>query len=131
VGGVVALVAGLTPGRAALAVAYAGAAGTLIDLDHFLLARIRAGDWRALQVILRDPSLAVLHQDEIFAEGEVGTLRRLLSHVLLSGALVGAFALLASASVVAVFWAILTAVVLYAHLLTDLAWDVWRRDGPV
>jgi hypothetical protein len=111
-------------------VAYAGAAGTLIDLDHFLLARINTGDWRALRAIVREPSLAVLHQDRIFAEGEVGALRRLLSHVVISGALVGALALLASLGVLPPVWAILTAFVLYAHLLADLVWDVRRGSDP-
>ena len=81
--------------------------------------------------MIANPSLAVFRQDRIFAEGEVGTLRRLLSHVLFGGALVGALALLASARVLPPFWVTLTAVVLYAHLLADLAWDVWRRDAPV
>lgn len=97
----------------------------LIDLDHFLLARLRTGDWRALRAVLAEPSLALVGQDRIFAPGEVGTLRRLLSHHLLGGTLVAALA------AVAPFWALLSAAVLYAHVLADLAWDVWRHDGPV
>ncbi|MFB6296855.1 MAG: hypothetical protein ABEH66_08485 [Halobacteriales archaeon] len=44
--------------------------------------------------------------------------------------LVAILGVLASTGVLAAFWAVLTAVVLYVHLLSDLAWDVWRRDGP-
>lgn len=123
-GGIVALVVGFPPETAAIAVGYAGAVGTLIDLDHFLLARLNTGDWRALGAILREPSIAVLRQDRIFAEGEVGALRRLLSHVVVTGLLVGALAPVAPS------WAILTAVVLYFHVLADLAWDVRGRDAP-
>ena len=105
--------------------------GTLIDLDHFVLARLNTGEWRALRAVLRAPSLAVFRQGRIFAEGEVGTLRRLLSHVLFGGALVGVLSLLTSVGVLGAFPAILTAVVLYTHLLADLAWDVRHLDAPV
>ncbi|WP_198665621.1 MULTISPECIES: hypothetical protein [Haloprofundus] len=58
-------------------------------------------------------------QDEIFEDGEVGTLRRLLSHVVVVGVAVPALVLVSPAL------ALLTAVVLYGHLLADLVWDVY------
>ncbi|WP_228546300.1 hypothetical protein [Halegenticoccus tardaugens] len=60
----------------------------------------------------------VAGQDDIFEEGEVGTLRRLLSHVVIGGVAVLALSLSSP------FLALLTAVTLYAHLLADLVWDV-------
>lgn len=100
-----------------------GALGVLIDLDHFLVARLRSGSWAALGGVVRDPLVAVTDQDAIFENGEVGKIPRLLSHVLLSGVLVGALAL--------VEWrfALLAAVVLYVHLLSDLAADARELAG--
>lgn len=99
-------------------VAYAVAVGVLIDLDHFLIARLRTGDWAALETCLASPRTAVIDQGGIFAPGDVGVLSRLLSHHLLGGLLVFALAL-ASRPL-----AVLTAVVLYAHIVSDLVWDI-------
>lgn len=106
---------------AALAL-YAVAAGVLIDLDHFLIARLRTDGWDALETCLASPRIAVSDQGEIFAPGDVGVLSRLLSHHLVGGLLVGTLAL-ASRPL-----AVLTAVVLYAHVVSDLVWDVRRAD---
>lgn len=99
-------------------IAYAVATGVLIDLDHFLIARLRTGTWEAARACLRDPRLVLVSQDRIFDPGSVGILSRLLSHLVLVGVAVGLTALV-DASL-----AVLTAVVLYAHLLSDVAWDV-------
>ena len=104
-------------------VAYAVVLGVGVDFDHFLVARYNAGDWRALRACLADPRLAFVSQEEIFAPEEVGVLQRLLTHVVLAGVVVAA--LLAGGLV---DLAVLSAVVLYVHVLADLAWDVVRRD---
>jgi hypothetical protein len=126
VGGTAALplVVGLWPAaapRAAAAVwTYGLALSVLVDLDHFLVARLNTGDWRNAWRVLADPPIAVVGQDEIFDDGDVTELQRLLSHALLGGALVAG--LLAVAPTLAVF----TAVVLYVHVVADLLWDNWR-----
>lgn len=104
---------------------YAAVVGVGIDFDHFLVARLNTGEWTAVRRCLRDPRIVFTDQNAIFEEGDVGTLRRLLSHVVLAGlAVVGLLA-------VDVFLAVFTAVVLYAHLLSDLVWDVLAGAGRV
>lgn len=107
---------GLAP-RALLLVGYAAVVGVGIDLDHFALARLNDGDWRAVRRCLADPRIVVLDQDRIFRPGSVGTLPRLLSHVVVAGALVAVLAIPAPGL------AVLTAVVLYLHVLADLYED--------
>ena len=124
VGAAVAVAVGVTPGRAGLVVAYAAVVGTAIDLDHFLVARLRAGDWRHLGVAVSNPRAAFLAQDELFEEGDVGPMTRLLSHALLGGLLVGGVA------VVDPFFALLSAVVLYVHVVCDLLASV-REHEPL
>jgi hypothetical protein len=89
-------------------------AGVGIDVDHFLLARYE-GDWGAVRRCLRDPRIVVLDQEAIFADGEVGAIRRLLSHAVIGGVAVPLV------WVVSPYVAGLVAVSLYAHLLMDLA----------
>lgn len=104
------------PTRVALLVVAIGV-GVGIDLDHFLIARMRTGDWAAVRRCLVDPRRAVFRQDEIFRPGQVGTLPRLLSHTVIPGVVVGGAALVGRPV------AILTAVILYLHLLVDLYGD--------
>ncbi|WP_255169841.1 hypothetical protein [Natrononativus amylolyticus] len=101
-------------------VLYAVAVGVFIDLDHFVIARATTGDWRALRFCLRRPVAAFTDQDLIFDSGDVGALSRLLSHLLLSGLFVVALA------VASVPLAVLTGVVLYVHVVTDVWWDLDR-----
>ncbi|MFC6951472.1 hypothetical protein [Halorubellus litoreus] len=103
-------------------VAYAVVLGVAIDFDHFLVARYNAGNWRALRACATDPRRAFLAQDEIFDADEVWPLERLLSHAVLAGVLV---ATLLAAGLVGL--AVVSAVVLYVHVLSDLAWDVARQ----
>ena len=104
---------------------YGALLGTLIDLDHFVVARLNTGDWRALRYCLATPTAVFLDQDSIFVPGEVGTLRRLLSHAVLGGVLVGALALASP------FLAAFSALILYAHVVADLIHDVRQVDGVV
>jgi hypothetical protein len=107
--------------RAGLLVAYAAVVGVGIDFDHFPLARFNDGDWRATRRLLRNPRLALFEQSGIFEEGQISPLQRLLSHVVVTGLLVGTLAL------VDPFLAVFTAVVLYAHVLADLYADNRKR----
>ncbi len=100
----------------------AGAAllGTAVDLDHFLIARVRTGSWEPLRRCLTDPRMGLLEQDEIFEDGDVGTLTRLGSHLVITAALVAALALIERSLAVA------AGVVLAVHVLSDVVWDLWR-----
>jgi hypothetical protein len=102
--------------------AVAVGAGVGIDVDHFLLARLNTGSWRALEAVLRDPALVVAGQDDIFEQTEVWRIQRLFSHVVIGTALVPPLYLVARPMGVVV------GVALHAHLLADLFEDV--RDEP-
>ncbi|SDQ48911.1 hypothetical protein [Natronobacterium texcoconense] len=106
-------------------VGYGIAVGVLIDLDHFLIARYKTGRWDAVRFCLQNPTAAVADQSRIFGRGDVGVLSRLLSHLLIAGVFV-AFLAVASVSL-----AILTGVVLYVHLVSDVAWDIHRLDRQI
>ena len=112
-----------TPMGPVWTVAYAAIVGTLVDLDHFVIARLRTGSWHSLRLALTSPRRAVLDQDELFEPGDVGARRRLLSHLLVGGSLVAGLA---------VPWpsiALVTAVVLALHVLSDVVWDHYG-GGP-
>ncbi|MFC4543674.1 hypothetical protein ACFO5R_17240 [Halosolutus amylolyticus] len=106
----------------ALVVAYGTAVGVLVDLDHFLIARLKTGTWDAVRFCCSNPAAAVADQRRIFDRGDVGVLSRLLSHLVIAGVFVPLL------SVVSVPLAVLTAAVLYVHFVSDLAWDIWRLD---
>lgn len=103
-------------------VGYGTAVGVLIDLDHFVIARLKTGRWDAVRFCLRNPAAAVADQGRIFDRGDVGVLSRLLSHLLIVGAVVPLLALVSTPL------AIVTGVVCYAHLVSDVVWDIWRLD---
>lgn len=113
------LVAGLAlvvtspPVPAWVVVAVALVVGVGVDVDHFLLAR-RRGDWSPVRRCLRDPRILVVDQPAIFADGEVGAVERLLSHVVVGGVAVPLVWL------VSPYLAGIVAVSLYAHVLADL-----------
>lgn len=100
----------------------AAALGVGIDLDHFLLARLNAGDWRTLRRGIADPRLVVLDQSDLVREGEVLPFQRLASHLAIGGPLVAALGLASP------YLAWLGAVTLWAHLLADAAWEHARRE---
>ena len=113
---------GATPARAALLVGYAAFLGTAIDLDHFVIARLRAGDWRHLRFAVVNPRAAFVDQDRLFDDGDVGELTRLTSHVLIGGLLVvvlGSFR---------PFLALVSAVVVYGHVVADLLSGVRKHE---
>lgn len=112
-----------TAATAPVLVAYATVLGVGVDVDHFAVAWYNTGSLRALRGCLGDPHRVFLAQDEIFEPGEVWPLQRLLTHVALAGALVAALLALGRVGL-----AVASAVVLYVHVLSDLAWDVSRQD---
>ncbi|NHN42457.1 hypothetical protein G9C85_12595 [Halorubellus sp. JP-L1] len=111
------------PVRPVVVVAYVAVLGVGIDLDHFALAWYNSGSLRALRGCLADPRRVFVAQDEIFEPGEVWPLERLLSHAVLGGVLVGGLL-----AVDAVALAVVSGVVLYVHVLADLAWDVLHQE---
>ena len=100
-------------------VAVAVAAGVGIDFDHFLLARYNTGHWGAVRRCLRDPSIVLFDQDEIFEDGAVGALNRLLTHVVIAGVLVPVLWLWRP------YVAGVVALSLSAHVLADVAAMAW------
>lgn len=109
-----------TPLPPPLLVAGAGLLGTAVDLDHFLIARVRTGSWRHFRRCLADPRMGLLEQDEIFEDGDVGTLTRLGTHFVITATLVAALAPVERSLAVA------AGVVLAVHVLSDAVWDLWR-----
>lgn len=107
----------VAPLEAAGVVAYAVVVGVGIDLDHFPIARFNTGDWRAVRFCLDHPLIVFTDQSRIFETDEVLALQRLLSHAVLGGVLVAVLAPVDS------FLATLSAVVLYAHIVSDLIDD--------
>mgnify|MGYP000235865333 CR=1 FL=1 len=105
------------PLSAPVVVAVAFVAGVLIDLDHFVLATRRTGGVAAVRRCLRDPRIVVFAQSEIFEDGEVGMLERLLSHVVIGGVAVPLCWLFSP------YLAGLVGVTIYAHVLADLVAD--------
>lgn len=84
-----------------------------IDLDHFLIARAKTGDWSHLSRAVSDPVWAFTDQESVFPDVEI-VLERLATHVVIGGVLV---ALLRPVDrTLAAF----SAVIVYAHLLADL-----------
>lgn len=101
---------------------YAVVLGVFVDLDHFAIARYETGDWSALRRCVTDPRLAFVDQGEIFPEEAIHPLQRLLTHHVLGGVLVPVTWVLSP------YYGAVTAITLYAHVLADLIWDVWRGD---
>ena len=101
----------------AAVVVYAVALGVGIDLDHFLIARLNAGKWRAVRRGIEDPRRLVFAQHELFRPREVSPSERMLSHLVLGGLLVGGL------WVVTPWLAVVSGVVVYVHVLADAAAD--------
>ena len=96
--------------------------GVGIDLDHFVIGRINRGDWTNARRCLRNPAQIFLDQSTIFDSGDIWRDQRLLSHLLIGGVLtVGLWT-------VHPYWAFVTAVTVYTHVLADLYSDARTRD---
>jgi hypothetical protein len=109
-----------TPLGPAGTVVFAGLVGTGVDLDHFVIARVRTGTWTPLRRAVSSPRLALIHQEELFEPGDVGTWERIASHLVIAIVLVGG--LLPTAPSLGV----VTAAVLGSHIAADILWDAWR-----
>lgn len=120
VGAVFALAYGFSLVDGVVAILGSGILGVGIDLDHFLIARIRTGSWDSLGYVVREPVPALTDQRTIFDESDVGKIPRLLSHTVLAGAIVGSLALVVPT------WALLAGLVLYFHVLGDLLADFYQ-----
>jgi len=99
----------------------AGLLGTAIDLDHFLIARLRTGHWQSLRRCLTDPRLALLDQDDIFDVGDVGKATRLISHLVITVVVVGGLAVTGQRTL-----AVAAGTVLAVHVACDVVWDLWE-----
>lgn len=119
---VVALPGIAAPVEALALFAYGLVLSVFVDLDHFLLARYHAGNWSHFRRCVTDPAFAFTQQEQVFDGVDTRALEihRLLSHVLVGGALV------AGTFLVAPIYAVFTAVILYVHVVADLL-----RDGGV
>lgn len=105
---------------------YAAAVGVGIDLDHFLVAWLNTGELRALRYGLGHPRALLFDQSKLFAGDEITSHERLLGHAVVIGVAVPAV------WAVDGFLGLVTAVVLYGHVLADLIWEVYReRTGAV
>ncbi|WP_136687327.1 hypothetical protein [Halorhabdus amylolytica] len=114
-----AVVAGEPTLHPALAMAYGVALGVLIDLDHFALAWMLSGSLAPLRRVLKAPWIVVTDPGSIFETADLGPYHRLISHVVIAGVLVPVIWL-----AVDPFVGLLSAGVLYAHLLADLIADL-------
>ncbi|QIO21990.1 hypothetical protein [Haloarcula sp. JP-L23] len=112
------------PVHPAAVVVVAVALGVGIDFDHFLVAYLNTGSAKSTRRVLRDPRVVVTGQDDIFEEADLSKAQRLLSHVLIAGALVTAL-WLASAP----YWALVVGVTLYVHVVADLYADAQEMAG--
>jgi len=117
----------LQPAAPAALVAAGTVAGVAIDLDHFPIARVRRGDWRAARRVLAAPWLVVTDPERIFDGGSLDALERLLTHVLVAGV---------ACTAAWLAWPALGVVIgvsLYVHIVADLGHDVWwlHRSGDV
>lgn len=112
------VVAGSPTVHPVLAVAYGVALGVLIDLDHFLLAWVLSGSLTPVRRVLSKPWIVVSDPGTIFESNDLDPYPRLISHVVITGVLVPAAWL-----AVDPFVGVLTAAVLYAHVLADLVAD--------
>jgi hypothetical protein len=91
-----------------------------VDLDHFLLARAEIGDWRHLELAVRNPRVGLIEQELVFEDVEdVLEPRRLLSHHLVGGVVVGVLVVVGLPTL-----AVFSAVVLYVHVLCDYLRDL-------
>jgi hypothetical protein len=90
-----------------------------VDLDHFVVARLKTGSWDSLRAVLAEPRAAVLGDQEwIFADAPPMATARLRSHAALTVAL-ALLCLAARRTRVAVF----TTAVLAVHVGCDLLRD--------
>jgi len=124
VGVVTASLLGIESSRFIFIIVYGGLLGTLIDLDHFIVARFNIGNWSVLKRAVSNPSMMIFRQELIFSGG-VGKIRRLFSHMIVGGVIIGIL------SVVDYKLMIFSAVILYTHVLSDMYSDIRELNNFV
>lgn len=102
-----------------IVVLYSGFVGVFIDLDHFLISRVKTGNWTALLNCIQTPIQSLFYQKGIFREGEVEPSERIVSHLVIIGGGVSILWFISK------YWAFVSLVVLYMHLLTDSIADTF------
>lgn len=108
----------LLPGTGILQLAVLGTlgmgAGVLIDLDHFLLARRRTGNWSSLKEAFRCPVKTMTAAGNVFDDGLADEINRLITH--------GFILVLAVASAAIVNWKLSIVITgnIAVHILLDL-----------
>lgn len=88
-----------------------------IDLDHFVIARVKTGSWSYLVRAVRRPLWALTEQSAVFPDVEM-TLERLASHLLVGSVLGMVFRRFSRPL------AAFTMVVVYAHVLADVLREI-------
>jgi hypothetical protein len=104
-------------------VGLAAALGVLVDLDHFVVARLNQGDWRALTRGLQHPRLLVFEQADLFDVDALWARQRLLSHAIVATVLVGGFLAFGRWYATAPWLGLVVAATLWVHIVADLVWD--------
>ncbi|MEM4780197.1 MAG: hypothetical protein QXG03_01320 [Halalkalicoccus sp.] len=84
-----------------------------IDLDHFLIARLKTGGWSYFTRAASDPVWAFTEQEQVFPDVDM-MVERLVSHVLIGGTLYRLF------RPVSRLLSVFSAIVVSAHVLADV-----------
>jgi len=96
-------------------------AGVFIDIDHVVLSMVVHGRWREGYKWLRQPRHALLSPDALLEDIDYPMLvhHRILSHMVIFAVLV---------SLIPLHTLFRPAVIgLGAHILSDIAWDLWNK----
>ncbi|MDY6773589.1 MAG: hypothetical protein SVS85_00185 [Candidatus Nanohaloarchaea archaeon] len=119
---VTAIYTGLTPPGFLFFYCLAVAAGVLIDLDHFLLARWKTGSWEQLFKALESPYRTFTDEDSVMGEDMGGTVSpgdRIVSHLTVLMLVLALYLFQPRLSLLLVYTVSL-------HILADLFQD-WRN----
>lgn len=96
--------------------------GVLIDLDHFLLARINRGSWEDLQNAVRNPADIMIDNQKIMSENALTSSQRYFSHLLIFVTVPYTVRVLGYEMIASVI-----AVIMMAHILSDVYASVTRE----
>lgn len=95
--------------------------GTVIDFDHFVIARFNSGNWRHLIESIRNPSQLFFDQTAIFEPGDLYRDQRLFTHHIILGFVT------VITWFISPFLTFASAVAIYIHILADLYADMKTR----